>query len=58
VRASQSSGKKLLVESSLQVSDTFGATGTALRADHALDHLDVMRTPKRKVLIVLQQSFG
>src|SRR5689334_15890736 len=50
-------GEELLVERGFQVTDAFRAPGAALRAHHALHHLDVMRTPEREVLVMFEQAF-
>src|SRR5688572_8342717 len=51
-------GKELLVECCLEITDAFGTAGAAFRANHAFNHLDVMRAPEREVLVVLHQSLG
>src|SRR5204862_629477 len=50
--------KEFLVERSLQIAHTFRAAGAAFSADHALDHLDVMRPPQREVFVMFDQGFG
>src|SRR5687767_5771392 len=50
--------EKLLIQRGLQIADSFRPAGAALRSNHPLHHLDVMRTPEREVFIVLHQRFG
>src|SRR5688500_1211965 len=38
---------EFFVERCLQITDSFRAAGAAFRADHAFDHLNVMRAPER-----------
>jgi len=51
-------GKEFLVKCRAQVADTFRAACAAFRSHHPLDHLDVMETPERKVLVMFKQRFG
>src|SRR5436190_22211018 len=47
--------KEFFIQRCFQIADAFGSASAAFRADHALNHLDVMRAPQGKKLIVLQQ---
>src|SRR5438874_1273652 len=51
-------GKEFLVERRAEIADAVGASGASFRSYHALDHLDVMRAPERKVFVVFKQRFG
>src|SRR5688572_13139689 len=50
--------EKFLIQRGLQIADSFRPAGAALRSNHPLHHLDVMRTPEREVFIMLHQRFG
>src|SRR5713226_5244674 len=50
--------EEFFIQSFLQIADAFRTARSAFCADHALDHLDVMRAPQRKVFIMLEQRFG
>src|SRR5688500_13780233 len=51
-------GIKLLIERSFQIADAFRSASAAFRADHSFHHLNVVRSPKREVLVMLHQRFG
>ncbi len=47
-----------LLKRGAQIADAFRAAGAAFAAHHPLDHLDVVRAPQRKELVVFQERFG
>src|SRR5438045_9082549 len=49
--------EKFLIERCLEITDAFRAAGATLGADHAFDHLDMVRAPQRKILVVFHQRF-
>src|SRR5262245_43735589 len=51
-------GERALAQRGGQVADAGAAPGAALRADHPLDHLDVVRAPEREALVDLDQDLG
>src|SRR5215207_3544137 len=51
-------GEEFFVERGLEVADAFAAARALLRAEHALDHLDVVVAPEREELVVRDESFG
>src|SRR5918911_2037368 len=46
------------IECRAQIADAFRAARAAFGADHALDHLDVMRAPQREILVVFDEALG
>ena len=51
-------GKEFLVQRLLQIADAFRTAAAGFGADHALDHLAVVRAPQRKIFVVIQERFG
>src|SRR5437764_3072841 len=51
-------GEEFFVERGLQVADALAAARAALRAEHALDHLDVVAAPEREELVVRDERLG
>ena len=51
-------GKEFFVQRLLQISDALRTARARLGTHHALNHLDVVRTPEREVFVVLDQRFG
>src|SRR6266849_4129812 len=49
--------KEFLIERLTQIADAFRPAGALFGAHHTLNHLDVMRTPQREVLVVFQKHF-
>src|SRR5215468_5238361 len=50
--------EKTLLEGSSQITDPFRTPGAPFGSNHALNHLNVMRAPERKELIVFDHGFG
>ena len=50
--------EEFLIERRLQIANSFRTAGASLRANHALDHLYVMRAPEREIFIMFEQRFG
>src|SRR5215213_2363286 len=51
-------GEEFFVERRPQVADALAAARALLRAEHALDHLDVVEAPEREELVVRDERLG
>src|SRR5215510_547274 len=51
-------GKEFLFQRCAQVTNSFRAARAPFGANHSLDHLDVMRSPQREILVVLKKGFA
>src|SRR5436309_7340274 len=51
-------GEEFFAERGLEVADALASARAALRAEHALDHLDVVIAPEREEFVVRDERLG
>ena len=49
--------EELFIKRGLEITNAFGTAGSSFGAHHSFNHLDVVRSPEGKILIVFNQGF-